>query len=535
MDDAVSLDAPVRGRLLTRLRRRVRAAAPARVEVALAAAAAALLILSFPDFNLWPLAWVGLVPLFLAVARSPSRGRAFLLGWLTGALFFYGSCYWVTHAMIRYGGITPWIAYLLIIPGALILGLFPALSSMGLARAVARWGGRALLVAPPLWVATEWARLGFTGQLWNAIGYSQAYATPLVQPARWGGVYLVGFLVVLVNAAVAHIVFERTARAAKTGGAAIVFAALVVLAGLLTADVGLPSGEPDVVVIAVQPNVPMDPQESLAETAALVERHYQLSESGLAQVADQFPNVPRVIIWPESPMYFQYAKDAEFRYLIADFATKNHASVIFNSQEPAPAGGSYNSAVMVNEEGRLVAQYDKIRLLPFGEYVPLPRWLPLVSYIPPLVGDFTPGAQYTLMPLGRARTGVFICFESAFPYISRHFAAAGADVLVNISNDGYLGPTPVMRQHLANTVFRAVENNRPVLRVTNTGITAFITGRGEVLGATEGFRPEVRTWVVNRGPGGETFYTQFGDLFVGLCAALSILVVALSWRRGRRV
>src|SRR5437764_14568437 len=105
-------------------------------------------------------------------------------------------------------------------------------------------------------------------------------------------------------------------------------------------------------------------------------------------------------------MNFRYAGDAGFRELIARFAAKNHASVLFNSQEPAPAGGSYNSAVMVNEEGRLVAQYDKIRLLPFGEYVPLPRWLPGASLIPTMVGDFTPGAQYTLMPLGAARAGV---------------------------------------------------------------------------------------------------------------------------------
>ena len=535
MDDAVSLDRPARERLLTRLRRRARAAAPARVELALSVASAALLVLSFPDFNLWPLAWVGLVPLFLAVARQPLRSRAFLLGWLTGALFFYGSCYWLTYSMIRYGGIPRWAAFLLLVPGPLIAGLFPALCCMGLARAVARWGGRALFVAAPLWVAMEWARLGAIGQLWNAVGYSQAYATPLIQTARWGGVYMVGFLVVAVNAAVAYMLFERTARAAKTGGSAILCAALVILAASLTAGPAASAGEPAAVVVAVQPNVPMEPQQSLAETAALVERHYQLSEGALAQSADKFPNAPRVVIWPESPMYFQYAADAEFRYLIADFATKNRTSVIFNAQEPAPGGGSYNSAVMVNEEGRLVAQYDKIRLMPFGEYVPLPRWLPFVSYIPTLVGDFTPGAQYTLMPLGGARTGVFICFESAFPSISRRFAEDGADVLVNISNDGYLGPTPVMRQHLANTVFRAVENNRPVLRVTNTGITAYVSEHGAVSEATAGFEPAARVWPVWRGAGGKTFYTRFGDLFVGLCAALSLAVVALSWRKGGRV
>jgi apolipoprotein N-acyltransferase len=196
-------------------------------------------------------------------------------------------------------------------------------------------------------------------------------------------------------------------------------------------------------------------------------------------------------------------------------------------------GGAYNAAVMVNEEGRAVAQYDKIRLLPFGEYVPLPRWLPGVSLVPVMVGDFTPGAEYPLMPLGETRAGVFICFESAFPAIARRFADEGADVLINISNDGYLGPTPVMRQHLANAVFRAVENSRPVLRVTNTGITAYISERGEVRDATRGFEPATRTWTVRRAASGKTFYTKQGELFVFICAALSLLIFVASLMQKR--
>jgi apolipoprotein N-acyltransferase len=533
MDDAVVLDAPIRERPMTRLRKRIRACAPTRVEAALAVLSAALLVFSFPDFNLWPLAWVGLVPLFLAIARKDRRGSSFLLGWITGALFFYGSCYWLTHAMIRYGGIPTWLAYLLLIPGPVIAGLFPALCSMALARVLTRWGVRALFLAPLFWVTLEWARLGLIGQLWNAIGYSQAYVTPLIQTARWGGVYSVGFLIVTVNAAIAYMLLRRDARGVKAAGIAILSTALIILTAFLTARPNTQpesNSSPAALVVAVQPNVPMDPQESLAETAALVERHYALSESGLS-ARQEFANLPRVVIWPESPMNFRYAADTEFREIVARFAAKNNTSVLFNAQEPAPAGGSYNSAVIVNEEGRLVAQYDKIRLLPFGEYVPLPRWLPGVSSIPTMVGDFTPGAEYTLMPMGSARAGVFICFESAFPSIARHFADDGADVLVNISNDGYLGQTPVMRQHLANTVFRAVENNRPVVRVTNTGITAFITGRGEVLDTTAGFKPDVRTWVVSRNVEGKTFYTRFGDLFVALCAVISLTLVIVSWRK----
>jgi apolipoprotein N-acyltransferase len=497
---------------------------------------AALLVFSFPDFELWPLAWIALAPLFLAIAKRPERGRAFLLGWITGTLFFYGSCYWLTHAMIRYGGIPTGIAYLLLIPPTVIAGLFPATCSMLLARVISRWGKLALFLAPLLWVTFEWARLGIIGQLWNAIGYSQAYITPLIQTARWGGVYMVGFLIVVVNAAIAYALLERSRRALKLTATAIICVAGIIFLSLIPVAMETSDrGKPAAVVVAVQPNVPMDQQKSIAETTALIERHYSLSESGLAKEADSISYLPRVVIWPESPMYFTYAQSAEFREMVAGFAAKNHTSVLFNAMEPAPAGGTYNSAVMVNEEGRLVAQYDKIRLLPFGEYVPLPRWLPGVSAIPAMVGDFTPGAQYTLMPLGEARAGVFICFESAFPSISRNFAESGADVLVNISNDGYLGQTPVMRQHLANTVFRAVENGRPVVRVTNTGITALITPGGFVMDATVGFQPEVRTWAVYRSREGETFYTRFGDLFVMLCAATGLAVTVISWRKRERV
>ncbi len=540
MQDALSLDARVRWRWLKRLGERVRACAPTRAEAALSALSAALLVCSFPDFNLWPLAWVALVPLLIIVARQPQQGRAFLLGWLMGTLFFYGSCYWLTHAMVRYGGIPKWVAFLLLVPGALVVGVFPGLCALLVARVVARWGVRALFAAPVFWVALEWARLGVTGQLWNATGYSQAYVPSLIQTARWGGVYAVSFLILMMNASLAYLLLRRTHRAwlAMLGTTTII--ALVILAAHLVAQSEIAtdaSEEPVAVLIAVQPNVPMDPIESLSEMASLVERHKSLSEGALAEwwsrsKASERLTVPRiVVVWPESPMHFAYARDSEFRDYVSEFTVRNRASVIFNSQEPAPAGGSYNAAVMVNEEGRLVAQYDKIRLLPFGEYVPLPRWLPGVRWIPVLVGDFTPGAEYPLMPLGQARAGVFICFESAFPAIARRFAFEGADVLINISNDGYLGETPVMRQHLANAVFRAVENARPVARVTNTGITAFINARGEVSDETEGFQTAVRTWTVKRATAGQTFYTRHGDIFVSLCALCGFLMLVMTFRK----
>jgi apolipoprotein N-acyltransferase len=135
------------------------------------------------------------------------------------------------------------------------------------------------------------------------------------------------------------------------------------------------------------------------------------------------------------------------------------------------------------------------------------------------------------MPVGNVRAGVFICIESAYPSIAREFTREGADVLINISNDGYLGPTAVMRQHLANAVFRAVENNRPLLRVTNTGITAFITPRGQVRDETRAFQQEVRTWTIMRTSSPASFYAKHGDFFAATCALLSALALILSLRK----
>ena len=511
---------------------RARSHAPTLIDCGVALASAILLIISFPDFELLLLAWIGLVPLLLVVARKPLAWPSFLLGWLFGTVFFYGSCYWLTYSMIHTAGIPPWFAYLLLLPGAIVMGLFPAAFALTLARALRRWGPRALFLAPLFWPALEWARLETTGQLWNAIGYSQAYLPLVIQSARWGGVYAVGFFVVFVNAAVAFVILERSKRAALISGVALllVVLAFIGIRGYMTLTVReADAGEGYVLVVAIQPNVPMDLVKSTEDMRQLTARHFEMSESALGQLPSSLKERPRLVIWPESPMNFAYGADSELRDRLAAFAKTNHTSLLLNSQERAPGDGIYNSAVLINEEGRLVAQYDKIRLLPFGEYVPLPQWLPGAGLIRGMVGEFTPGTNYRLMQVGQVRAGVFICIESAYPSLARRFTREGADVLINISNDGYLGPTAVMRQHLANAIFRAVENGRPVLRVTNTGITAFITTYGTVRGATPGFKPDVRIWTMSAARNEATFYARHGDLFVWGCALATLLIFAFSF------
>jgi apolipoprotein N-acyltransferase len=504
---------------------------PTKFEWVAAGATALLLILSFPNFELYFLAWIALVPLLITVTRNPSPLRALVLGWAAGTVFFYATCYWLTYSMIHYGGVPTPVAYLALLPGAIVIGVFPGLAIMLVALAIRRWNQWAVLLAPIFWAAFEWLRLVVTGQLWNALGYSQAFHRLLIYPANWGGVYAVSFIIVAINAVIVLVVTKPEPRRIAV---AVPVAALVMVllpySYFRTTLEGISSERvPFVCVVAVQPNVPMTIVKSPDELKQLLDRHFSMSLSGLKQCsanADQ-----RLVIWPESPMNFTYAGNLAFQQLLTQFSVENRTYLLFNSLEPAPDGGSYNSAVLINGNAPIV-QYDKIRLMPFGEYVPLPHWLPGASLITGLVGDFTPGTNYTLMPVGNYRLGVFICIESAYPWIAREMTSRNAGLLINISNDGYLGPTAVMRQHLANTVFRAVENGRPLMRVTNTGLSAQIDPLGRIDDLTGGFQTDVRVWSYSP-LYADTTYTRHGDLFVHICAAIAalLLVVMLAKRR----
>jgi len=309
----------------------------------------------------------------------------------------------------------------------------------------------------------------------------------------------------------------------------LLFVLFVLVSSVLAGSPVQPDGG-ILAVVAVQPNVPMQGPD---ESENLLNQHLALSEQGIRELPADVGSMV-LVIWPESPMNFSYSRDPHLREAVGNFARKYtrgnfNTFVLLNSLEPAPNGGESNSALLINEEGRIVAQYDKIRLMPFGEYVPLPHWLPGASSVRGIVGDFTPGSVYTLMPLGAFRAGVFICIEAAHPSVARSFANESADVLINISNDGYLGPTPVMRQHLSNAILRAVENGRPLIRVTNSGISAFIEPNGKTSDATRAFEPAVRSRYVAWSKG-KTFYTRHGDWFVFVCALITLGFISASYR-----
>jgi apolipoprotein N-acyltransferase len=552
---------------------------PKPVNILLAVFSAILLILAFPDFEFWFLAWFALIPLFFAVEREKeSLLKSGFTGWIFGTTFFFGSCWWLTFAPITYAGFPPVLAYFLLFCAASIVGLFPALFSLLLSFLLKRFGSYAILSAPFLWTAIEFLRFWTTGNNWNAVGYSQAFNESILRYAAIGGILLVSFLVILSNTFIVWLyrflkkefgegIFasyfpnglsypfyippkdDLMQKIVTKRQQLIIVVAffLIFFAGFLNVLVSenfspskpfMPYSE-FVSVIAIQPNVPMSGLTE-KDREILLERHVELTQNAIQNsnfsgfleeqiklyskpenveqqkqfyaslAAEKFLQSPKIVIFPESPMNFMYERDREFQAFIREFASRNNVSVLFNAAEPdAESERFFNSAVMVDTEGRKIAQYDKIYLVPFGETVPAP----LQSIMPALVGSFSVGKDYDLLPFGEATGGVMICFESHFPNLAREYVKNGADVLVELTNDGYLGKTPVLRQHLANAVFRAVETNRPVLRVTNVGITAYVNERGEVLDASESYTEDTRIWTIAKSDGSQTFYVKYGDWF----------------------
>lgn len=514
---------------------RLRSILPDWKNVLAALASAILLIGAFPDFEFWFLAWFALVPLLWAVEREKeSVGRSFVLGWTFGTVFFFGTCWWLTYAPITYAAF-PWpLAYFLLFCVTAMVGVFTGIFGAILSLLLKRFGSAAIRAVPFVWVFTEFLRYWLAGNNWNAIGYSQAFGrSSLLELASLGGVHLSGFVVVAVTACLFYLMRGGGGRSSRyfTG-----FVALAILSALwlfdrveMSMDTRSTAGAK---IVAIQPNVPMSGL-TYEKWKALRQRHVQLAESALAKLNQQRTTINEqqtTVIFPESPMNFMYEDDRETKEFINSFAAKNNVSVLFNSAEPDSRNGKFfNSAVMVGPEGKEIAQYDKIYLLPFGESVPTL----LQSFVPAFVGSFSYGSEYDLLPLGDAKAGVMICFESHFGQLSREYVRNGADVIIEMTNDGYLGPTPVLRQHVANAVFRAVETNRPVLRVTNVGITAYINEHGEVLDPVQSYSEDTRVWPVAKSDGSQTFYVKYGDWFAWLCTLVTIGLLVFGFVTGR--
>ena len=500
----------------------------------LAISSAILQILIFPLPGFYILSWFALAPLLIAILRARPLGelevpgsprlqpaspwQGFLLAYACGIVWYAGTCYWIFDTMRQYGGLNTPMALLALFLFCCYVGLYHGV--FGLLVSLLSFGRdyrRALVLSPFLWVAVELARTRITGFPWNLLGIAQVDNIALCRIAGWTGVYGISFEVVLLNVAIAAaFLIPKQKRTAML--IAALAAAAVLQAGRL---VDAPPAHTDRSAILVQQNISV--------SADWTPAYYEQTVSDLTQITTKSvqgnPVATNLVVWPESPAPF-FTNDPRFRATLSELAQKTKSWIIAgslgsNGASPNAEGPVFNSAAVISPTGQWTARYDKVHLVPFGEYLPFPSLLSFAGGLTKEVGQFDHGTSHRPVDADGDHAGIFICYESIFPDEVRQSAAQGANLFVNISNDGWYGDSGAYAQHLNQTRMRAIENNRWILSATDTGVTAAIDPWGRIASSIP--RKERAVLAAHYAlTSVTTFYTRHGDWFAYACAIISI-------------
>ncbi len=516
----------------------------------LALLSACLQVLIFPRAPLNFLCWIAVTPLLYALLRGrggegervDSDGRClrpftlqqgFVIGWLCGTVWFIGSCYWIVSVMHGYGNVNWFLSVLIMLAFCLILGMHQGafgLLVVWMGRRSSAGNRRPLLLAPFFWVAIEFFRNRVTPVPWDPMGNSQVNNIPFTRIAEFTGVYGLSFAIILVNCAFAAAFLLPGGRRRLNLLISAAAAAIALQMGVFAKPAAFPTTRE---VVLVQPNIPIPDPKQLTDQYfdQLLREQVQLS---IHAKAKNPPGSPGLIVWPESPVSFADS-DPVLRRALASMAQETNSYLIVGVT--GTAGGSniagqpqsFNSAMLLDPRGNDVGRYDKIHLVPFGEYVPLRDLLFFARKLTREINDFSRGTERKVFDLNGDKVAIAICYESIFPEEVREFTANGAQVLVNISNDTWFGESGAPFQHLDMTRMRAIENHRWVLLSTNNGITASIDPYGRIVKKAE---RNIQTALV--APYATqmetTFYVRYGDLFAWICVVISCLALLVRAR-----
>ena len=477
------------------------------LNLGLSIASAVLLILAFPGFDFSALAAVALAPLLAASARERRPLRRFLLGEIAGIVYWFGACYWIQFVLQVHGGMGAWGSWgaflLFCLAKALHMAVFTLAAGVLMRRAYA------IPAVAALWVAIERTH-GPLGFAWQALGNAGIGMSIPLRIAPYAGVYGLSFVFVMLSAALALAALRR-----RRGELAWLPALplLYLLPPLPEPRLGAERA------VLVQPNI-SETEDWTAESFAGART--RLGYLTLQAVTAPVSPPPRLVVWPEVPAPFHYDSDPAFREEAIRLARLARSPFLFGTVAYTPAGAPLNSAVMLGAGGEFLGRYDKIYLVPFGEFIP--PMFGFINRITQEAGDFAPGEKIVVFRAEGRRFGSFICYEAVFPHLVRRFAADGAEVFVNISNDGYFGHSSARDQHLKIVRMRAVENRRWILRSTNNGVTAAIDPAGRVLDRLPADRADAlqaRYSYLSE----QTPYTRYGDWLPLLCAIASLLAL----------
>jgi apolipoprotein N-acyltransferase len=488
-----------------------------------------LLALSFPKFGRGWVAWLAVLPLLVCLVNREGRSAA-RLGYASGVVSSVGLLYWTGFVVAEFGGLSATLAVTAVLLLGLVAGVFLALFGAVLGLWLRAFGHIGVLAAPLAWVAVELLRRHVLFSFpWCLLGYSQHDALAVAQLAAVTGVYGLSFIVVLVASIVAFALAEKSLRRR------LLIAGLGL--GLLGGVVGWGSARLRAPLASVgsmrvgliQAAIPQDEKWQAVYAWRNIERHVTLSVAAKREGAE-------LIIWPESAVPFYFDSTPPVADMLRRLVQDEGVYLLFGNDDRSEEGGGrvWVGAKLLTPGGTLALRYHKMRLVPFGEYVPLERLFGALGMkrLVQEAGSFTPGTDAVVGLAGRARVGASICYEDIFPDLTRRFTLNGAELLANVTNDGWYGRTSAPYQHFAMARLRAIENGRSFVRAANTGISALVDPRGRILAQTQLF--EQRALVGDVPLTREsTFYARHGDVFAWACLVASVLLSALAWVRGR--
>jgi apolipoprotein N-acyltransferase len=484
---------------------------------------ALLLALAFPRTDWAITGWFALVPLLVTAVRAQPR-TAFAWGWLYGIAFFLVLLRWLDFTFRTFSAI-PWpLTWGPIFLLSAWCGLFVAAAS-GLVSVVARRGSPAwaLAVAPCLWVGGEWLRGHlFGGFPWGTLGYTQHLRLAVIQVAELGGVHAVSFVLVAVNAALAGALVLTWRRAVTGVGLAAALLAVVLGFGVARLREAPRPAEAHIALMqpAIEQPLKWDPDHATVTLRIYLELTRQ---AGAGQ--------PDLIVWPETAAPTALRRDPGLLATLAALAGQLRTALLIGSIDvlDGAAGRLSNAAFLVSERG-IVGRYDKIHLVPFGEYIPLSGVIGFVRGWAEFIAELEPGSRAVVFEGPPAPFGIVICYEGIFPDLFREFVNNGARVMVNMTNDGWFGRTSGPEQHLAMYSFRAVEHRIAVVRAANTGVSAFIAPSGQIVRRLGLFQRGV---ISDRVPlrQGRTLFTRVGDWVAWLSLGAAAATAGVVWRR----
>lgn len=503
--------------------------APGRRPALICLLAGALSAAAFPPFNLWPVVLLGLLPLWYFAHRL-TPAQAFGAGWLWGLGLYLCSMYWLVYVMVNYGGLPLPLAVLVFLLLCLYLGLYVAVMLWLLARLRTTWVP-AWLSAPLLWAGLEFLRgIALTGFPWLPLSLCLTSYPSLLQSAEfWGSVGLSAMLV-LLSMLIAHAAgFIKPLLPPRRLHYAFLVVAVLFLGWVWGSQLkvermqGQMAQAPQALVSVVQANIPLNQLWLSSMRSHNIMEQLTLSQ----QAAGQATTRPWLLLWSESAAPFVFLQDVNNTMPVLREAASLRAWLALGSTGVAEYEGELhytNRMYLVSPQGEPVDFYDKVHLVPFGEYVPLSKLLFFVRAIAALSMDMAPGQAGKTLVADEVTMGPLICYESIFSVLAREHKQAGANLLVNPTNDSWFGPTAASQQHLAHLVLRAVENRISCARPANTGISCFILPTGQVIEKTEIFTQDTRTanlplWSQT------TIFSKYGEVI----GVLGLLFCMGSW------